>query len=384
MRLKNLDLVVMMTIAAMIVVWAVLPIHFTLIGIILALPLVFVLPGYTLTEAMFYRRSLDASHRLIFSLGLSLAIDTLSGFVLNLLPGGLQAISWAVFLGLLTTVFSLLAIYLRLRTPVNRVRSLRFHLNVYGYLLFGLATMIAIFSVLYSTISAAQQRYPDFTQFWMLPAIQAEESCAVHLGIRNFESTSVTYRITMAVNGTQVTLWPSVVLAPQQGWNHLVPIAPGTAKNGYVEAQLYRLDKPQAVYREVHVTLYGCQMSQVSSTHTPTPYPRLVSAYYGTIHDIPANLTTKMSLTEVQQSGGNIHGYFTAGTGLQGSGSFKGMVTATKQIHFTVTNNTGHAPFSFEGEIDSDGNMAGSYCRFDQIGDCTGGYGLWSATPASP
>ena len=162
-----------------------------------------------------------------------------------------------------------------------------------------------------------------------------------------------------------------------------MPIAPGTAKNGYVEAQLYRLDKPQAVYREVHVTLYGCQMPQVTSTHTPTPNLRLASAYNGTIQDILANLTTKMSLTEVQQSGEDIHGYFTAGPGLQGSGSFKGMVTVTKQIHFTVTDNTGHTPFSFEGEIVSNGNMVGSYCRFDQLGDCTGGYGLWSVTPAS-
>src|ERR1700737_393008 len=77
MRLKNLDLMVTVIIAALKVVWALLSSHIPVIGIILALPLVFVLPGYTLTEALFHKRSLDVSHRLLLSLSLSLAIDVL-------------------------------------------------------------------------------------------------------------------------------------------------------------------------------------------------------------------------------------------------------------------------------------------------------------------
>src|SRR5437588_10406582 len=107
MRLKNLDLIAAVFIAALNVLWAVLPSRPPVIGIILALPLVLVLPGYTLTEALFRKRPLDAPNRLLFSLGLSLAIDIFCGFILNLLPTGLQAISWAVFLALLTAVLSL-------------------------------------------------------------------------------------------------------------------------------------------------------------------------------------------------------------------------------------------------------------------------------------
>src|SRR2546421_3393064 len=113
MRLKNLDLIVTITIAAINVVWTLLPSRTPVIGIILALPLVFVLPGYTLTGVMFHKRSLDASHRLLLSLGLSLAIDVLSGLILNLFPAGLQVGSWAMLLGLLATAFSLLLAYLR-------------------------------------------------------------------------------------------------------------------------------------------------------------------------------------------------------------------------------------------------------------------------------
>jgi uncharacterized membrane protein len=256
MRLKNLDLIVALIISAMNVVWALLPSHTPAIGIILALPLVFVLPGYTLTEAMFHKRALEASHRLLLSLGLSLAIDILGGFILNMLPAGLQARSWAVLLGLLTAVFSLLVGYLRRGTQLYGAQSARFRFTIYEFILFGLATTVAILSVQYSAISLAQQPHPGFTQLWMLPSVQAEKSCAVRLGVRSFESTSVTYRIVMTMNGTQVMTEPSVVLAPQGEWDRLVPVTLTTAGNAYIEVRLYRLDRPETVYREVTLTLH--------------------------------------------------------------------------------------------------------------------------------
>ena len=121
------------------------------------------------------------------------------------------------------------------------------------------------------------------------------KSCAVRLGVHSFESTSVTYRITMSTKGVEVTPWPSVVLAPQEEWAQLVPIISGNLKNVYVEARLYRLDKPHDVYREVHLTLYGCPISQV----TPNHYPGLARAYKGNIHDNPTKVTTNQSYSHV-------------------------------------------------------------------------------------
>jgi len=381
MRLRNLDLIVTMVIVAMNIGWALLPWHIPVIGIILALLLVFVLPGYMLTELVFQKRSLDVSHRLIFSLGLSLAIDILGGLILNLLPAGLHEISWAVLLGLLTVVFSLLVAYLRRGAAMNGARPLRFRFSIYGFILFGLATVIAVLSILYAALGAIQQPHTGFTQLWMLPAGQVGKSCAVHLGVRSFETTSVTYRITMTLNGAQKNPWSSITLDTQQEWERLVPISPGGTSNVYVEAQLYRSDKPEAAYRKVHVTLHSCTLSPTSSF----PYPSVASAYTGTIHDIPANLTTNMSLTEIQQIQGNLTGNFSEATEPQGKGSFRGAVTATKQIHFTVTNDTGHIILSFDGTVQSDGTISGSCCSLDQKGRCSSGsgYGLWSAAPAS-
>ncbi|HEY5005821.1 MAG TPA: DUF1616 domain-containing protein [Ktedonobacteraceae bacterium] len=270
MRQKNLDLLVTMIIAVLNLVWALLPSHLPVVGIILTLPLVLVLPGYTLTEAMFHKRSLDASHRLIFSLGLSLAIAILSGLILNLLPIGLQTISWAVLLGLLTVIFSLLVAYLRREAPVKERHSLRFRFSASDGILSGLAIIVAGLSILYAANGVLRQPHPGFTQLWMLPQIQAGRSCAVRLGIHSFEATSTMYRITMMVNGARVNTLPQVTLSPQDEWNDLVPITPEATDKVYVEVQLYRADKPQVVYRKVDSTLHSCPTMRVTEINMPS------------------------------------------------------------------------------------------------------------------
>ncbi|HEY6287409.1 MAG TPA: DUF1616 domain-containing protein, partial [Ktedonobacteraceae bacterium] len=193
-------------------------------------------------------------------LGFSLTLAILGGLMLNVLPGGLQALSWAVFLGLLTTVFALFAAYLRRRVPEREVqvqgtRPQMLGLNVSTYLV-GLAITMAILSVLYAVIGVEQQPHPGFTQLWMLPASQTGTSDVVRLGVRNFEATAVTYRVTITMNGKLVRTWSSVVLQPEQTWNQVVPIPSSGAHSVYIEALLYRLDQPHSVYRNVHLTLH--------------------------------------------------------------------------------------------------------------------------------
>lgn len=379
MRLKNLDLIGTMLIAILNVIWALLPNHVPVIGIILALPLVFLLPGYTLSEVLFHKHSFNTSGRLLLSLGLSLAIDVLSGFVLNILPGGLQALSWAASLGLITVTFSAVAGYLRREIPEGRARPPRFHFTPSGFIMIGVAALVVVFSLVYTVLGAVQQQYPGFTQLWMLPVVQNGKSCAVRLGVHSFETTAVTYRLTMSVNGVQLTTWPSVTLSSQGEWERLVPITPNTTANVYVEAQLYRLDKPQSVYRSVDSTLHSCATSQV----TPTTYPVLAKAYTGTIYDIAANREMNISLTGLQQSKEKISGYFTTSAR---SHSFSGIVTTAKQIQFTVIGQQGQANLLFEGAVQSNSTLSGSYCSLNQHGLClsTSGYGIWSAIPVSP
>jgi serine/threonine protein kinase len=120
---------------------------------------------------------------------------------------------------------------------------------------------------------------------------------------------------------------------------------------------------------------------QTTPAPSSTTSANLAGLYNGTISSLATSLTTKMSLTEIQQNLGNISGDF---IGLNVSGPLRGLVDVSRRIHFTVMNVAGHPVFFFDGAIQSDGNVAGSYCTLDQKRQCSGDYGVWSVTPASP
>lgn len=231
------------------------PNHLPVIGIILALPLVFFFPGYALIETLFPRQSFDRVYYFVLSLGLSLVIDILGGFILNMVPGGLQAKSWAVFLGALTAFFSLLAVFLHRKRPVDEIQAPKNRLALHEYILLGLSIVVVILSLQYSVTDAIQQPRPGFTQLWIFPSSHAQQTCAIDLGMQSFEANSVTYKVSVLVNGVQVKRWSTVVLAPQEKWDHQVPISVVLNSSMFVKAVLYRLDKPGVVYREVHLTL---------------------------------------------------------------------------------------------------------------------------------
>jgi len=259
MRLKHLDLLVAMLLAGLNVFLALLPEHIPVLGLVLALPLVCVLPGYTLTEALFHRRRLAGSHRLLLTLGLSLSLDIMGGFVLNLLPCGLEAVSWAVLLGSLTGVFALLAVWLRGGGGGDGRRQRQLRFTLCDYLLFGLAVFVAMLALDYAVISVSEQASAGFTQLWMLPGASAGGDCTVEIGVRSFEVRGVTYRVVMMKNGVRFKTWRGVRLAPEEEWGQVVLLRRGGSGTGTVEVRLYRGDEPKMVYREVHVRMEeGC------------------------------------------------------------------------------------------------------------------------------
>ncbi len=279
MRFKNLDLIIAMVIVAINVAWTQIPNRFMIVGILFALPLILFLPGYTLTQTLFRRRvpeqKLDASNhiarrsdlqlghpisgtdQIVLGLGLSMAIDVLVGFTLNLLPIGLEALSWILSLGLLTTAFSILAVFLR-RKDISRTSiTPQVRITLQDCALLGLAIIVVASAVWLSLIRPLEPQ-PSFTQFWMLPANQDSKTCAVSVGVQSFATTPETYRVVMIVNSVQTNTWPSIVLTPQQKWVQSVPITPGTGTTDslFIEAHLYLAAKPATVYRDVHLSFY--------------------------------------------------------------------------------------------------------------------------------
>ena len=268
MRQKNYDLLLIMIYVALNVLWAVLPVHLPVIGIILALPLVFFIPGYVLNEVFFSRRIMEGYHLLVVSLTLSLAIVILGGFVLNLLPGGLNAVSWSLFLGIFTTVFTMIEALLRQKIQKQITPTRRVHLALHEYLLFLLSRIILIVSIGYSSISITYQPRAGFTQLWMVPSQNTANTWTVDLGIQSKELTTTRYQLTMSVNGTVVKTWSAIALAPDSAWRQQLPLPMDSKGKMYVQARLALVDKPGVIYREVHVTLIPNTTGAIGLTGT--------------------------------------------------------------------------------------------------------------------
>ncbi len=104
-------------------------------------------------------------------------------------------------------------------------------------------------------------------------------------------------------------------------------------------------------------------------------YPVLAQSYTGTLHDLLAGTTTRITLTRIRQTNERINGSFSEAQLLA---SFTGVLDASRHIFFTVS---ARQPLFFEGAIRSDGNLVGDYCAVDAAGQCVGNYGLWSLAP---
>lgn len=269
---KNSDVFVALGVVMLNVLWMLLPYHIFGVGVVLALPMVFFVPGYMLIEILAHKRGLSVIYRLTLSLGLSLALDILGGFLLNMLPIGLRTQSWVVLLSCLTLVFALTLVYLRkdsVQVVVQADRRylsyaprsmIRFSLRATTVL--SLAFALVVLSLFYATRGVAEQPHPSFTQLWLLPPSQEGKNCTVRIGIRSFENASVHYHAIMIVNSVQTTSWPAIALAPDELWERSVVVPYTPAKSVLVELRLYRDDKPTSVYRKVNVTLINLNHEQ--------------------------------------------------------------------------------------------------------------------------
>ncbi len=128
-----------------------------------------------------------------------------------------------------------------------------------------------------------------------------------------------------------------------------------------------------------------------SPTPSPTPVPVpgipvVAGIYNGTIvDDLTSPPTSAPMSLSIQQSQGNISGYFTVSPPLLGSNSFGGFVTNKYYIQFLVQGSHGNAPLLFMGTVQQNGAMSGSYCSYvnNQCDHGAGGYGVWSVTSTS-
>jgi uncharacterized membrane protein len=218
----------------------------------LALPLLLVLPGYSLTTALFPHREIDRSRRLLLSVALSLSLAVVIGLVLNLTPFGLRSPSWAAALLIVTSAASTVAFVRRQRRvtagPVARVPPLRPRDAVF----FLAAACILGGAVAFARVPLPAKKVQGYTVLWLLPGSRGE-AAAVRVGVTSGELEPVTYRLVVRV-GSRVHQQRLLELRPGDAWEESVRV--GTSPSGrraLTEALLYREDQPQTVYRAVRL-----------------------------------------------------------------------------------------------------------------------------------
>jgi uncharacterized membrane protein len=280
MRLKHLDLVVAIAIALGNLLWSTFSNHHPqIIGIFLALPQVFLLPGYTLIELLFHRHPMENVRRFVLSLSVSIAIVIISGFILQKSAWGITTLSWAVYLSSMTVIFSLAAMFLRTGhriTLINRTTLAQpysiFRKHPVSITCMLIAIGLAIVSIAYSSYSVVNEKRPGFTQLWIVPTNPDAKSCAVLIGVDSFEFTTTKYHVFVTTKGALTSTWSSpIILSPEKTWKVVRPV--GLKDPGDVEimVQLYEDKKPGVLYRYVHLFMHGQKNKATQALQCTTP-----------------------------------------------------------------------------------------------------------------
>ena len=200
---RDLHIIIVWTLVAM------LTSHFfNNMGIVLALPFVFLLPGYAATAAFFPKGVLRNVERLIMGIGASIALTIVGGLLLNRTPSGLTASSWTLLLGVLTLCLSLAGLMRGNSYLIPGLPSWRIGLSVPQVLLFGLAATLTVGAFVFSSVDAANSQSSGAVQLWLLPSTSSQTAQqTVTIGVDNLEATPIQGTI-IAMLGDQAIQMP--------------------------------------------------------------------------------------------------------------------------------------------------------------------------------
>ena len=250
MRFRNSpDLLLSIAVTLVALLSASLGLTSPILRTLLALPLVFVLPGYSLVALLLPHYS-DQALRLMIAVALSISVTGVLGLLLNFTPWGLNPQTWLYGLSGITLIASILALIRRDGTPSVHPRT---RLSIVQAALFGLAAVLVVFALIVARDGAARQVYPGFTQLWLVPADDSTQ-VSVQLGVRNEEAQPMTYRLVVYLDEAEAQVWDAIELTPDEQWEVRFALPPGQNGGSVVHARLYRVNQPDEVYRSVSLT----------------------------------------------------------------------------------------------------------------------------------
>lgn len=234
-------------------------------GILIGLLLVFVLPGYIISVALFPESTWSFMERTILTMGISLAVSVLGGIVLYSLKVPLLTENWALFYGSIILVIGIIGITRRLIKDYPARRKSDRAPESHAYLmprpgqlaLFGLAALIFVGAMILVQNMAKIYPNTEIVQLWMLP-VENAKSLSVRIGVMVNETAPGEYSMWLERGGYTVKTWPHLTFKPGERWETIVQVDPNMPGIGPLEAFLYRYDQPTIPYR--HTSLWMDQL----------------------------------------------------------------------------------------------------------------------------
>jgi len=240
---KELDLILVVFLTSLCILFVLIPpLDETPVRIILGLPLVLFLPGYSLIAVLFPRKGdLDAIERIALSFGLSIALVPLLGLALNYTPFGIRLTPILIVLSVFTVSLALGA-YVRRNTihEENRFavdlgiffKSMKKSFKATDTKIDRVLTVVLIISIVLAISMTAYviitpKEGEKFTEFYILgpngtasdypTELKVGEEGEVIIGVVNHEYANVSYRLEVKLNG-EVIGEKSIELKDNETW----------------------------------------------------------------------------------------------------------------------------------------------------------------------
>jgi uncharacterized membrane protein len=240
--------------------------------IILGLPFVLFVPGYTLIAALFPRKSsLDGIQRLALSLGLSIAIVPLIGLILNYTSGITPNSIIVSVTGFIVTMSAIAWFKLRKLPDSEQVIIIvprfswkeRSHLDKTLSIILVFVILGAMGTVIYTI--AKPKTGELFTEFYILDSYGAAENYPttinlgdtsnLTMGIVNYEGVETTYHAEVMIDGALNNTIGPFTLQPEEKYENIVSLKPQkTGDNQKIEFLLFKNGQIDA-YRELHFSV---------------------------------------------------------------------------------------------------------------------------------
>jgi uncharacterized membrane protein len=243
--------------------------------IVLGIPFVFFLPGYSLIAALYPRKSgISGKERIIWSIGLSVSIVLLTGLCLNLIPPGIRLIPVVVSTTSFIFIMSIFAWYRRRSIAEYERFSISFtlrslfkwwNITTLDKILFAglvLAVLCAVGVIGYKIIFPVPEE--RITEFYILNVegnavdypgqLKIGEEREVIVGINNSEHDEITYRLEVKVDGVLHHMIEEITLKNGEGKQMDITFSfPHAGNNRKVEFELYRAGETSPLVTPLHL-----------------------------------------------------------------------------------------------------------------------------------